>query len=294
MFDYKEAFSRNIGWVTEQEQQILKNSKVAIAGLGGVGADEAIVCCRMGIGSFNIADFDTYDYVNFNRQAGANINTVGQAKAEVMQANLSAINPGVEIINFKSGVTEQNIDQFLDGVDVYIDSLDIFALEIRRKVFQRCYEKGIPAITAAPMGMGTAVLIFVPGGMTFEEYFCFSQIPDDAEEKVKAKIFAENIIKFVIGVSPSMQQRKYLVQTGSVNFLNKKVPSICMGIYLAAGALCTNVLKLILKRGDVIVAPRGLHFDAYRNTLVKTWRPFGNKNPMQRYMLWRIKKMFSV
>lgn len=293
-FNYQDAFSRNIGWVTAEEQQILRNAKVAIGGLGGVGGDHSIVCARLGIGNFHISDLDTYDIPNFNRQAGASMQTVGLAKAAVMEQTLRNINPEATIKNFDKGITDENLEEFLDGVTVYIDSLDIFALQIRRKVFQRCYEKGIPCITAAPMGMGTAMLVFMPGQMTFEEYFCMQDAPAGASEAEKNRIFSDNIMRFVIGVSPSVQQRHYLVERSSVNFFNKKVPSTCMGISLAAGVLCTNVLKLILQRGDVVVAPRGLHFDAYRNKLIKTWRPFGNKNPLQRLMFWRLKNILQM
>lgn len=293
-FDYNEAFSRNIGWVTAAEQQVLRNTKVAIGGLGGVGGDHAIVCARLGIGQFHISDLDTYDIPNFNRQAGASMLTVGQPKAAVMEQTLANINPEASIRNFDQGINEENLEAFLDGVSIYIDSLDIFALEIRRKVFQRCYEKGIPCITAAPMGMGTAMLVFMPGQMSFEEYFCMQATPSNATEAERQQIFSDNIMRFVIGVSPSVQQRHYLVERSSVNFFKKKVPSTCMGISLAAGVLCTNVLKIILQRGDVIHAPHGLHFDAYRNKLIKTWRPFGNKNPLQKYMFWRLKKILQM
>ena len=293
-FDYNEAFSRNIGWVTAEEQQVLRQTKVAIGGLGGVGGDHAIVCARLGISHFNISDLDTYDVPNFNRQAGASMLTLGLPKAEVMEQTLRNINPEAQIRNFNSGINEENIEEFLDGVSIYIDSLDIFALEIRRKVFQRCYEKGIPCITAAPMGMGTAMLVFMPGKMTFEQYFCMQETPSGASEAKKQQIFSDNIMRFVIGVSPSVQQRHYLVERSSVNFFKKKVPSTCMGISLAAGVLCTNVLKIILNRGEVICAPRGLHFDAYRNKLIKTWRPFGNNNPLQKYMFWRLKKILNM
>ena len=66
-----------------------------------------------------------------------------------------------------------------------------------------------------------------------------------------------------------------------------------MGISLAAGTLCTNVLKIILQRGDVIHAPHGMHFDAYRNKLIKTWRPWGNRNWLQRFMFWRVKVLLK-
>jgi molybdopterin/thiamine biosynthesis adenylyltransferase len=282
-YQYDKAVSRNIGWVTHDEQQKLKQAKVAIGGLGGVGGDHAIVLARLGVGNFNISDMDDYDVANFNRQAGAFVSTLGKPKSEVMLNTLRDINPEANVKNFDKGIDEGNLDEFLNGVDVYVDSLDIFAIDIRRKVFQRCYEKGIPAITAAPMGMGTAFLIFMPGGMTFEEYFCLDGLSKE-----------DQIIKFVIGVSPSVQQRHYLVDRSSVNFLTQKAPSTCMGISLAAGVLCTNVLKLLLNRGEIVCVPRGVHFDAYRNRLIKTYRPWGNRNPLQKYMFWRVKKLLEM
>ena len=143
------------------------------------------------------------------------------------------------------------------------------------------------------MGMGTAFLVFLPGKMSFDEYFVIVDPSSTATEAEKEQLFNDNIIRFVIGVSPSVQQRHYLIDRSSVNFLKKKVPSTCMGISLAAGALCTNVLKIILKRGKVIHAPHGLHFDAYRNKLIKTWRPWGNSNPIQKYMFWRVKRLLK-
>ena len=281
-FEYDQACSRNIGWVTREEQESLRHKRVAIGGLGGVGGSHLIVLSRLGIGAFNIADLDDFDLPNFNRQYGATMTTWGRPKVEVMEEVIRDINPGLDIRTFKGGISLENLDDFLDGVDIYVDSLDIFALEIRRAVFARCHERGIPTITAAPMGMGTAFLVFMPGKMSFEEYFCLDGYS-----------FEDQIIKFVIGVSPSVQQRKYLVDRSSVNFLQKKVPSTAMGIEIAAGVACTNVLKLLLGRGKVITAPWGMHFDAYRNRLIKTWRPFGNRHPLQRFMFWYVKRLLS-
>lgn len=281
-FDYKQAFSRNIGWVTPAEQETLRQKKVAIAGMGGVGGSHLIVLSRLGIGKFHIADLDVFEQPNFNRQYGAAMSTINAPKAATMARTIKDINPEIEVTNFDHGVTLDNLDQFLEGVDIYVDSLDIFALDIRRAVFARCYEKGIPTITAAPMGMGTAFLVFMPGKMSFEDYFC-----------LEGYDFEDQIIKFVIGVSPTVQQRHYLVDRSSVNFLKKKVPSTAMGIEIAAGVACTNVLKILLGRGQVICAPHGLHFDAYRNRLVKSWRPFGNRHPLQRLMFWYVKRLLS-
>jgi hypothetical protein len=278
LFGYDTAFSRNIGWVTEEEQQILRNKRIAIGGMGGVGGSHLLILTRLGIGGFNIADMDKFEVANFNRQYGANLSTLNQPKVDTMNKFITDINPELKNNIFPNGITEDNLEQFLDGVDIYVDSLDLFALDIRRKVFQRCYEKGIPAVTAAPMGMGTAILVFLSGKMSFEEYFCLEDLS-----------FEDQIIRFVIGLSPSMQQRHYLVNRSSVNFLDKKVPSTAMGIELAAGVACSNVLKLLLNRGEVVHAPSGLHYDAYRNKLLKTWRPWGNANPLQKLMFWYVK-----
>lgn len=281
-FSYDVAFSRNIGWVTEAEQALLKKCRVAVGGLGGVGGSHVITLARLGIGQFTITDLDTFDWPNLNRQAGAFASTIGQPKLDAMAKNLADINPEVKLHLMPSGITTYNIDEFLDGADLYMDSLDIFSLAIRRKVFARCRELGIPAVTAAPMGMGTAYLAFHPSGMSFEDYFCLDGFS-----------FEDQILKFIVGVSPSMQQRHYLVDDRSVDLFNKKVPSTSIGIELAAGVACTNAIKLLLKRGEVLVAPRGLHFDAYRNKLIKTWRPFGNRNPMQLLMFWYIRRLLN-
>tara|TARA_R110001583_G_scaffold12943_2_gene56693 strand:- start:208 stop:1095 length:888 start_codon:yes stop_codon:yes gene_type:complete len=282
LFDYDVAFSRNIGWVTEDEQRTLRSKKVVIGGLGGVGGSHLITLSRLGIGSFHISDLDSFDVANFNRQYGASMSTLGKDKAEVMEEIIRDINPEIKLKNFKKGISDENLEEFLEGADIYVDSLDIFALDIRRKVFARCYEKGIPTITAAPMGMGTAILVFLPGKMSFDDYFCLDGYG-----------FEDQLIKFVIGVSPSLLQRDYIVAKNTVNFLKQKVPSTSMGIEISAGTACTNVLKLLLNRGNVIHAPHGLHFDAYRNKLVKTWRPWGNNNPVQRFMFWRAKKFLE-
>lgn len=280
-FDYDLAFSRNIGWVTPEEQRSLKNKRVAVGGLGGVGGSHLIALARLGVGGFTISDLDDFEIHNFNRQYGATVSSIGQPKVDVMEKVLRDINPEADVRCFKSGIALETVDEFLADADIYVDSLDIYALPVRRKIFQRCYEKGIPAVTAAPVGMGTSMLIFLPGKMSFEEYFC-----------LEGHSFEEQIFCFIIGVAPSMMMMKYLQVEDTVNLFKRKVPSTVFGIELSAGVACTNVLKLLLNRGEIIAAPRGLHFDAYLNRLSKTWRPWGNKNPIQRFMFRQMKRMF--
>ena len=280
-FNYENAFSRNIGWVTDSEQQILRNKKVAIAGCGGVGGVHLLTLSRLGIANFNISDFDEFEVHNFNRQAGAFMSTLGQEKCAVMERMAKDINPESNITTFPEGVFTHNIDEFLDGVDIYVDSLDFFALEARKTVLSKCYEKNIPVVIAAPLGMGVAFVCFQPGQMNFEEYFRFED----------AKTEDEQFIQFLIGLSPSMLQRSYLVDENKADFKARKGPSTPMSVEFCAGMAGTYVLKILLNRGKVIAAPYGLHFDAYKNKLVKTWCPFGNRGLMQKLKFQIAKKI---
>jgi molybdopterin/thiamine biosynthesis adenylyltransferase len=283
VFNYEKAFSRNIGWVTEEEQQILRHKKVAIAGAGGVGGAHLLTLARLGVQNFYISDFDDFEVHNFNRQSGAFMSTLGEQKVDVMERMTRDINPEVNIKSFPEGIFAHNVDEFLEGVDLYVDALDFFALEARKTVFKKCYEKNIPVITAAPLGMGAAFLCFMPGKMTYEEYFRF-------EDK---KTEDDQLIQFLIGLSPAMLQRPYLVDESRVSFKEKRGPSTPMAVNLCAGIAETYALKILLGRGEIIAAPYGLHFDAYRNKYKKTWRPFGNAGLIPRIMFHIAKKVVA-
>lgn len=273
-FAYDQAFSRNIGWVTPQEQARLRTARVAIAGLGGAGGVHALTLARLGIANFTIADFDDFGMHNFNRQAGAFMSTLGEAKSLVTARMVRDINPQSDIRIFDQGVTSENIDAFLDGVDVYVDGIDFFAIDARRMVFEACHRKGIPALTAAPLGMGVALLYFSPAGYSFEDYF-----------RMNGHGRQEQFARFLAGLSPRMMQRKYLMQLDAVNFAQKRGPSTGMACELCAGVTGVAVLKILLGRGNLRPAPWAMHFDAYLQRLKFTWRPWGNAHPFQWLLL---------
>ena len=184
-FAYSRAFARNIGWVTTPEQNVLRRKRVAIAGMGGVGGVHLLTLARLGIGAFHIADFDRFDIANFNRQVGATVSSLGKPKADVLAAMALDINPELDIKVFGAGVDATNLPEFLAGVDLYIDGLDFFAFAARQATFGACAAAGIAAITAAPLGMGAALLNFLPGKMSFEDYFGWGNRSDD--EKALAR-----------------------------------------------------------------------------------------------------------
>src|SRR6185295_2318049 len=170
MWNYREAFTRNIGLVTPEEQEQLRQTCVAICGLGGAGGVHLVTLLRSGIGRFRLAEPDRFELVNTNRQYGATIHTSGRSKLEVMAEVARAINPEVDLTLFGEGITPDNADEVLRGVDVAVDAIDFFAVQARRLLFRTARRHGIYALTSAPLGFGATMHIFSPTGMSFDEY----------------------------------------------------------------------------------------------------------------------------
>ena len=132
-FAYDAAFSRNIGWVTEAEQATLRRKRIAIAGMGGVGGGHLLTLARLGIGAFNIADFDTFDIVNFNRQAGRFSRLQAREVCRHGAINRMAL-------RVSAGRVRPNLTN--SWVDLHVDAPDFFAFDMSGRV--RLPPPGIP------------------------------------------------------------------------------------------------------------------------------------------------------
>ncbi len=275
-FKYDVAFSRDIGLLTREEQEKLKDVRIAIAGMGGVGSNHLISLIRQGFEKFHISDYDVYELKNLNRQYGARYDTVGKKKAEVMKNEAMKINPEVEIKVFGK-ITKDNVDEFLTGVDVFIDGLDFFEIDVRRMVFNKAKELGIVGFTVGPIGFGFSAITFSPDGMGFDEYF---NINDNMD-------FNEKIMHFSIGLSPKLLARKYMKD---IHIKDRKGPSSIVGINLCASYAVMNVLRIVLNKSKVLYAPYYEQFDHYRRKYVVGKLMFGNKGLVQRMKIYYARK----
>jgi len=281
-FFYKEAFKRNIGILTEDDQAKLCSAKIGIVGLGGVGGNYLISLVRLGIRNFHIADGDSFDIVNIQRQYGATINTLGRNKAEVMRELALSINPHLNLKVFSEKIDSNNIDEFLYGLDIVIDGIDFFSIEDRRFLFNKAKDKGIFVLTAAPLGFGVSLLIFSPQGMSFDEYF-------DINDKMS---YLEKLVSFGIGLSPSGFHLKY-IKLNSVDIDKKQGPSLVSSCNLCSSIILTEVINIILKKRKIYSVPNYFLFDPYLRKFKKGYLLLGNRNPLQRFKRWYILKKIS-
>lgn len=129
----------------------LKNSRVAVFGIGGVGGAAAEALVRGGVGSLDFIDPDTVGVTNINRQLIATHDTIGELKTEAMRKRALSINPDVNIKTHNIFYLPENADSFdLSVYDYIVDAIDTVSAKI--ELIVRADKLGIPVISS--MGTG--------------------------------------------------------------------------------------------------------------------------------------------
>lgn len=145
------SFSRSELLIGIEGLNKLKESNVAIFGIGGVGTFAVEALARTGVGKFTLVDDDDICLTNINRQIHATISTVGKSKVEVMKERILDINPKIEVITFKELYNTDSAERLLtQKYDYVIDAIDMVTAKI--DLIVRCKEKNIPIISS--MGAG--------------------------------------------------------------------------------------------------------------------------------------------
>ncbi len=129
----------------------LKQSRVAVFGLGGVGGHAAEGLCRSGVGALDLFDNDEVSLTNLNRQLIATQETIGMPKTEAMRQRLLSINPEMQVEARQLFYLPENADQVdLSRYDYVIDAIDTVSAKLELAV--RCNRLGVRLISA--MGAG--------------------------------------------------------------------------------------------------------------------------------------------
>ena len=178
------------------------------------------------------------------------------------------INPNVEIEVFEKAIDASNVDSFLMDAEIYIDGIDAFEIKPRRLIFKKAFEKKIYGLTLAPLGFGCAWINFSNDGMTFDQYFGFSDTQTDTEQ----------FIRFVAGLSPAGLHISYM-DLDYVDFNNKRGPSSIAGCQLCSAIMAVEVLKIILNK-KISFAPAYFQFDIQKLKFKKGTLWFGPNNPL--------------
>ncbi|MFZ7945515.1 MULTISPECIES: tRNA threonylcarbamoyladenosine dehydratase [Bacillaceae] len=140
-------FSRNELAIGKEGLEIMKNSTVAVLGVGGVGSFAAEALARSGVGRLILIDKDDVDITNINRQLIALLSTIGRPKVEIMQERIMDINPDCEVIALKIFYTEETYEDIFDcNIDFFVDASDTIVYKIH--LMKECLKRGIPIISS--------------------------------------------------------------------------------------------------------------------------------------------------
>ena len=129
----------------------IKEKKIVVLGLGGVGGYVVESLVRSGVENITIIDNDTIDITNLNRQIIANLDNIGKLKTEEFEKRILSINNNVKIKKISSFIDSSNIDNlFLDKIDYFIDACD--TVSTKKLVIEKCISKNIKFITCLGTG----------------------------------------------------------------------------------------------------------------------------------------------
>lgn len=155
-----ERYSRNIGAITQAEQEALRAKRVLIAGGGGLGGHVLAHMLRIGVGGITLCDFDVFDETNLNRQLLCTLDTLGASKAETAAEYAAAVNPDVRFRALRERLDGDSCRRILPGHDLVIDALD--NVESRIELASACREAGLPLVYGAVGGWTLQAAVIMP------------------------------------------------------------------------------------------------------------------------------------
>lgn len=139
-------FSRTELAIGPEGLEVMKNSTVAVLGIGGVGSIAAEALARSGVGRIIMIDKDVVDITNINRQVHALVSTVGQPKAELMRERILQINPACDAIAMRMFYTEHTYEElFKYPIDYVLDASDTVTYKIH--LIKQCLRRKIKMIS---------------------------------------------------------------------------------------------------------------------------------------------------
>jgi molybdopterin-synthase adenylyltransferase len=277
-FDYNEFITRNIGFVTPAEQERLRKLTLFVPGVGGMGGVAVEVLARMGVEKFSIADIDTFEVSNINRQPFATLDTVGKDKASVVEQELKKINPNINVKVYGYDWT-MKLDAILPSVDIVINGCDdVVATIILHRKCKEYKKHSIDAFAAILPN----VYVIDPGGQRPEEALGFptaGKKPEDITEDDLA-ICKLREIEHVLINSSSIRYIDAAIAEEIISGKRKRI-SFAPMVWITGCMMAYEVTRIALgKPGGPGV--KGIFFNPWS---LKVERP---RTPLLSYLLRKI------
>lgn len=209
-------YSRHIlldEWGVEVQERI-KQSKVLIVGAGGLASPAALYLTSAGVGQITIADHDTVDFSNLQRQLLHRADWVGKPKVDSAKTQLFAVNPEVVVMPLKEKLFGENLQEQVKKADVVLDCCDNFAT--RHAVNRACVAEKKPLVSGASIRFSGQISVFDCRDANAPCYHCLFPEVDAAEETRCAVTGVFAPLVGIIGCTQAAEALKILGGIGEI------------------------------------------------------------------------------
>ncbi|NHI93762.1 MAG: hypothetical protein EAX96_14845 [Candidatus Lokiarchaeota archaeon] len=264
---YQELISRNQGIFSVEQQDKLRNARICVIGVGGIGSPVVEILARTGIEHFTICDKDRFEISNMNRQTFAYTDTVGNRKIDATEHYLKKINPAITVKKHDH-VDEENVYEMIKDVNAVIMGAD--EVKACLTVYRKAREHHIPVLEGFAVPYAN-VQLFTGESMSWEETYCLgtqereiSSIGPKEEDNLRVQYLMkfgklEGLINYYSGETI----RDMIEHPSRYHF-----PNLCIWNFMSAPLIANETLKLLLDWGILIKSPRMIVFDPYAYRLM--------------------------
>lgn len=225
-------YQRNRRTVSIAEQLTLFRSRVVIVGAGGLGGYVIEELARLGVGTLVVADPDTFEEHNLNRQLLATLANLGAPKVEAAVERVGAINPAVRVVPLRSAFSRENGAELLSGADVAVDALD--TVTARVELARACRELGVPMVHGAIAGWYGQMATQMPGEDITPFIYPSGNEPKGVETKlgnpaftpaVVASLQVAEVCKILLGQGRCLNRRMLFLNLLDMEFEDVPIAS---------------------------------------------------------------------
>jgi molybdopterin/thiamine biosynthesis adenylyltransferase/rhodanese-related sulfurtransferase len=233
--EQRERYSRHllVPEIGLEGQTKLLEAKVLLLGAGGLGSPTALYLAAAGVGTLGIVDDDEVDLSNLQRQVIHTTDRIGVAKVDSAEESIKAINPGVDVVKYKTRLDASNVMEIIDGYDVIVDGVDNFPT--RYLLNDATVRLGIPVVSASILGFDGQLSVFAPHEGPC--YRCLYPVPPPADMApscgangvlgvlpgTMGLLQATEVIKLVTGAGEPLIGRLLLYEALGATFTELKV-----------------------------------------------------------------------
>jgi sulfur-carrier protein adenylyltransferase/sulfurtransferase len=233
--EQRERYSRHllVPEIGLEGQTKLLDAKVLLLGAGGLGSPTALYLAAAGVGTLGVVDDDDVDLSNLQRQVIHTTDRIGMAKVDSAEQSITAINPDVDVVKYKTRLDASNIMEIIEGYDVIVDGVDNFPT--RYLLNDATVRLGIPVVSASILGFDGQLSVFKPHDGPC--YRCLYPVPPPAElapscgangvlgvlPGTMGLLQATEVVKLITGAGEPLVGRLLLYEALGATFTELKV-----------------------------------------------------------------------